>query len=234
LRLLRQLLSEKGSIWISIDDNEQANPKLVMDEVFGETNFVANVIWQKVFSPKNSAQYFSEDHDYVLVYARSKSVWRPRLIPRTQVQDDRYANPDGDPRGPWTSGDLSARNFYGGGTYPITTPNGRVIDGPPKGMYWRFSKESFLELQHDNRIWWGSAGDGVPRLKRFLSDVRQGRIPQTLWPYEDVGHTQDAKKELLSILDFETSADVFITPKPSRLIERILQIATGPDSIVLD
>jgi adenine-specific DNA-methyltransferase len=234
LKLLRQLLSEDGSIWISIDDNELASLKLLMDEVFGGANFVANVIWQKVFSPKNSAMYFSEDHDYVLVYARNKIVWRPRLIARSESQDVRYSNPDNDPRGVWTSGDLSARNFYSLGTYAIECPGGKTIDGPPKGMYWRFSKERFLELDRDNRIWWGRDQNGTPRLKRFLSEVRQGLVPQTLWPYNEVGHTQDAKKELLSILEFDTSGDVFVTPKPTRLIERVLQIATDKDSIVLD
>ncbi len=234
LKLLRQLLSEDGSIWISIDDNELAHLRAVMDEVFGETNFVANVIWQKVFSPKNSAVYFSEDHDYIVSYAKRKSTWRPNLIARSANQNERYSNLDSDARGAWTSGDLSARNYYSLGTYSIECPSGRTIGGPPKGMYWRFSKERFLDLDEDGRIWWGKDGDGTPRLKRFLSEVKQGLVPQTLWLYSDVGHTQDAKKELLSILDFDTSADVFISPKPSRLIDRILQIATDKDSIVLD
>jgi adenine-specific DNA-methyltransferase len=234
LKLLRQLLSDDGSIWISIDDNELASLKAVMDEIFGGMNFIANVIWQKVFSPKNSAMFFSEDHDYVLVYSKNKNVWRPNLLPRSESQDERYSNPDNDSRGAWTSGDLSARNFYSLGTYSIECPGGRVIAGPPKGMYWRFSKENFLDLVRDNRIWWGKEANGTPRLKRFLSEVKQGLVPQTIWSYTEVGHTQDAKKELLSILDFNASGDVFVTPKPTRLIERILQIATDKDSIVLD
>ena len=234
LKLLRQLLSQDGSIWISIDDNEVAHLRLVMDEIFGAGNFVANVIWQKVYAPKNSAMYFSEDHDYVLTYARNKAIWRPNLVQRSEGQDDRYSNPDNDPRGPWKPGDFSARNYYSRGTYSITCPNGRVITAPPKGNYWRFSEERLKDLDADGRIWWGKGGGNVPALKRFLSEVRQGLVPQTLWPYSDVGHTQDAKKELLSIMDFGSSDDVFVTPKPTRLIQRVLQIATDADSIVLD
>jgi adenine-specific DNA-methyltransferase len=234
LMLLKRLLSERGSIWISIDDNEQANLKLVMDEIFGARNFIATVIWQKVYSPKNSAMYLSEDHDFIMVYANRADTWRPNLLPRTEEQNSRYANPDNDPRGVWKPGDLSARNYYSEGTYPINCPGGRVIAGPPGGNYWRVAKTKLDELDKDNRIWWGPDRNNVPAIKRFLSEVKDGLVPQTLWKYDDVGHTQEAKKELLSIMDFISSGDVFITPKPVRLIERILRIATKPDSIVLD
>lgn len=234
LALLRDLMSEEGSIWVSIDDHEVEHARNLLNEVFGKDNFVATIIWQKVFSPKNSAKYLSEDHDYILLYAKNKAVWDRNLLPRSGTQDERYSNPDNDPRGPWTSGDLSARNYYSEGTYPVTTPSGRVIPGPPKGTYWRVSKEKLLELDQDGRIWWGEDQNNVPRLKRFLCEVKEGVVPQTLWTYTQVGHTQEAKKELIQICDFESSDDVFVTPKPTRLIRRILQIATGPNDLVLD
>ena len=234
LKLLRELLSEEGSIFISIDDNEQHRLRCLMDEIFGEENFIANVIWQKVFSPKNSAKFFSEDHDFVCVYAKSTESLKLNLLERSEEAKERYSNPDNDPRGPWTSGDLTARNFYSDGTYTIVTPSGRKIAGPPKGTYWRFSKKNFLELDKEKRIWWGENQDNVPRLKRFLSEVREGVVPQTLWLHKDVGNTQEAKKEMVSLLDFESSEDVFITPKPVRLINRVLEIATDKNSIILD
>ena len=236
LALARNLLRPDGSIFLTIDDHEIHNLRLLMDEVFGPENFVATCIWQKVFSPKNTARQFSEDHDYVLIYARDGSQWTPNLLPRSEEMEDRYSNPDSDPRGPWMSADLSARNYYSKGTYPITTPSGRVLEGPPPGTYWRFAEERFLELCEDNRIWWGSSGDGVPRVKRFLAEVKQGKVPQTLWKYADVGHTQEAKKELLQRVKFSSSDSVFDTPKPTRLIERMLRLATNADSndLVLD
>lgn len=234
LNLLHELLSETGSIWVTLDDNEIHRFRMVMDEIFGEENFIACCIWQKVFSPKNTAQYFSEDHDYILVYAKSREVWRPNLLARSEEMESRYSNPDNDPKGPWTSGDLSARNFYSEGTYAITCPSGRVISGPPKGTYWRVSKTRFLELNKNGEIWWGADGNNQPRFKRYLKDVKQGKVPQTIWLNQDVGHTQDAKKELLQILDFDTSDDVFVTPKPSDLLGRVLDIATSEKSVVLD
>lgn len=230
LVLLRELLAEEGSIWVSIDDNEGHYLKVVMDEVFGRRNFIANVIWHKMFSVKNSAQHFSEDHDYITVYSKNAGIWRPNDLPRSEKQDAMYKNPDNDPRGPWTSGDFSARNFYGAGTYEITTPSGRVIAGPPPGMYWRYSRTKLEELKSDNRIWWGKDGNGVPRLKRFLSEVKGGRVPQTIWQHADVGHTQEAKKEVVAL----NNEDVFGTPKPERLMQRILHIASNPGDLVLD
>jgi len=230
LKLAHSLLRDDGVIFVSIADHEIHNLRAAMNEVFGEENFVAAVIWQKVFSPKNSARHFSEDHDYVVVYARNAETWTPRLLPRTEEMEARYANPDHDARGPWTSGDLSARNFYGEGTYPLTCPSGRVIDGPPPGTYWRVSKPKFNEMDRDNRIWWGADGGNMPRMKRFLSEVKSGRVPQTLWTYEEVGHTQEAKKELMAAVAFPNSDVVFDTPKPTRLMRRILQLATTPDS----
>ncbi len=234
LVLLRELLSADGSIWVSIDDYEVENTRQILNEVFGSNNFVATIIWQKVFSPKNSASYLSVDHDYVILYAKDKSKWNRNLLPRSAAQDDRYSNPDNDPRGVWTSGDLSARNYYSEGTYSVETPSGRVLSGPPTGTYWRVSKPNLMRLDEEKQIWWGEDGSNVPRLKRFLSEVKDGIVPQTLWTYQEVGHTQEAKKELLQICDFAGSDDVFVTPKPTRLVQRILQIATGPDDLVLD
>ena len=236
LSLARHLLRDDGVIFITIDDNEVHNLRLIMDELFGPENFIACCIWQKIFSPKNTARQFSEDHDYVMIYGRNGVEWQPNLLPRTEGMEERYSNTDDDPRGPWTSSDLSARNYYSKGTYPIATPSGRKISGPPSGTYWRFSELRFKALQADNRIWWGCDGNGVPRIKRFLSEVRAGRVPQTLWKYEEVGHTQEAKKELLKRVSFESSASVYDTPKPTRLIERMLRLATQPDTddIVMD
>ena len=236
LRLARNLLKDDGVIFISIDDHEADNLRKVASEVFGEENFVAQVIWQKVFSPKNSARWFSEDHDYVLVYAKNREGWTPRLLPQTDEMIARYKNPDDDPRGPWTSSDLAARNRYDAGLYPITCPSGRVIDGPPTGRYWSISKETFAALNKDNRIWWGADGDNMPRLKRFLSEVQQGRVPQTLWYHEEVGHTQDAKKTLLKYVPFQHTENVLNSVKPVELLQRVLQLAGQPDDgdIVLD
>lgn len=230
LELLRELLAEDGSIWVSIDDNEGHYLKVIMDEVFGRGNFVANVLWQKVFSPKNTAKHFSEDHDHILVYARHADNWRPNDMPRSDRMNASYRNPDNDPRGLWTSGDVSARNFYGAGTYPITCPSGRVIPGPPNGMYWRVSKEKFSEMDADKRIWWGADGNNTPRIKRFLCEVKQGVVPQTMWMNTDVGNTQEAKKEVVALFGTEN----FMTPKPERLISRVIHIATKPGDLILD
>jgi len=201
-----------------------------MDEVFGRGNFVANVVWQKRFSPNSTAIHLSDSHDHVLVYAKTLSSFQRNLLPRTEKADSIYKNLDNDPRGPWTSSDLSARNFYSLGSYPITTPSGRIIDGPPPGRFWAISSDTLEQLQSDNRIWWGTRGDGQPRLKRFLHEVRDGVVPQTIWAFDDVGHTQEAKKEVIALIP----DDVFGTPKPERLLQRILHIATNEGDLVLD
>ncbi len=234
LKLLRELLRDDGAIFISIDDNEVHYLRALMDELFGEENFVATIVWQKNYAPKNSAEFFSEDHEYVLIYAKNKLEFELNLLPRTTEQDAIYKNPDNDPRGLWRPNNLAARNYYSKGTYSIQCPGGRLVSGPPKGSYWRVSEEKLWNLDKDNRIWWGEDKNNVPAPKIFLSEVKQGRVSQTLWFYKDVGHTQDAKRELLSIFDFENSEDVFITPKPTALVKRILQIATDSDDIVLD
>ena len=205
-----------------------------MDEIFGEENFVDTIIWQKNYAPKNSAQHFSSDHDYILVYATNKLIWRPALLARSDEQDADYTNPDNDPRGRWKAGNPSARNYYSKGTYSIKCPSGRVISGPPAGSYWRMSEETLTRWNEEGRIWWGEDGNNAPAPKIYLNEVKQGVVPQTLWFYNDVGHTQEAKKELVSVMDFQDSASVFITPKPVRLIQRILELATDKNSIVLD
>ncbi len=232
LKLLREFLRDDGAIFISIDDNEAHRLRCLMDEVFGEENFVATVIWEKVYSPKSSAKYLSENHDFVVVYARMKEHFKPALLPRTQEADARYNNPDDDPRGPWKPSDLSARNPYSQGTYPIQCPGGRLIEGPPPGRFWIYSEENFWKLDDDNRIWWGADRNQVPAIKRFLSEVKQGLVPETIWTYKEVGHTQDAKKTLLQI--FPSDLPDFTTVKPVELLKRIVHLSTNKDSIVLD
>ena len=236
LYIARNLLHEQGVIFVSCDDNEVHNLRCLMDEIFGAESFIATVIWQKVYSPKNTARHFSEDHDFILVYARNADQWSPKLLQRSAEMEARYINPDHDHRGKWKPADLSARNYYSQGTYSVQCPSGRIIDGPPSGRYWVVSKEKFTQLDEDGRIWWGKDGDSAPAVKRFLSEVKQGKVPQTLWTYKEVGHTQKAKKELISLVDFPSSELVFDTPKPTQLIRRMLQLATTADEpeIVMD
>jgi len=229
LEIIYNLLSDEGTLWISIDDDEQAYLKVLCDEIFGRNNFVANVIWEKKFSPQNDAKWLSDSHDFIMVYAKKKDIWRPNLLPRTAEMNKRYKNPDNDPRGPWTSGDCSVKTYSASCDYPITTPSGRVVN-PPAGYCWRFSKDSLQQMIDDNRIWFGEKGDNVPRVKRFLSEVKQGMTPMTIWKHTEVGHNQDAKKEVKVF----NSKSVFATPKPEKLIERIIHIATNPGDLVLD
>ncbi|GAA2864860.1 adenine-specific DNA-methyltransferase [Aminobacter niigataensis] len=236
LRLAKNLLADDGVVFVSIDDNEVDSLRKMGSEIFGDSNFVATIIWQKVYAPKNSAKWFSEDHDFILVFAKNKEVWFPNPLPRTDEMEARYKNLDNDPRGPWKAENMTARNPYDAGVYSLTTPSGRVIAGPPTGTYWRISKEKFLELDADNRIWWGKDGSNSPAVKKFLSEVSSGRTPQTLWFYNDVGHTQDAKKALLKYVPFEHTENVLNSVKPVELLQRIVQLATKPGegAIVLD
>lgn len=231
LKLLQRLLADDGAIFVSIDDNEQALLRLICDEIFGYNNFINNVIWQKKYSPQNDAKYFSDMHDFIVVYAKNKNNWERNLLPRDVEQNSRYKNLDNDPRGAWKSSDLSVKTYSPDYDYPIKTPNGRIVN-PPQGRCWRTSKENFEKLVKDNRIWFGVNGDNVPSIKRFLSEVQDGKVPVTLWFRTDVGDNQEARQELKKI--FSDSAFPFDTPKPPRLIERILQIATNKDSIILD
>lgn len=229
LEILRNLLADDGSLWISLDDNEQAYCKVLCDEVFGRKNFVCNVIWQKKFSPQNDAKWLSDNHDFILLYAKDKSQWKPNLLPRNAKMDERYKNPDKDPRGPWMSSDLSVRRLTPKDIYEITTPSGKKYL-PTAGRSWGVSQETMLELIKDHRIWFGEKQDNMPRLKRFLSEVKTGATSLTVWTYEEVGHNQDAKKEVKQF----NPEDVFATPKPERLIERVLILATQPGDLVLD
>ena len=229
LELLRSLLSDDGSIWISIDDDESHYLKVLCDEVFGRMNFVANVIWEKKYSPQNDAKWLSDSHDHILVYAKKKDIWRPNLLPRTIEMDKRYKNPDSDPRGAWKSSGLDVKTYSAAYDYPISTPSGRVVN-PPAGACWRMSKERLQEMIKDNRIWFGTDGSNVPSIKRFLSEVKQGLVSKTIWVRGEVGDNQEAKKEVKEF----NSDDVFTTPKPERLIQRILVLATNPGDLVLD
>lgn len=233
LRVLYDLLSENGSLWVTLDDNEFHRGKQILDEIFGDESHVATVIWQKADSPKNTAKHFSVDHDYLLVYAKDKENWRPNLIDRTEAMTARYTNSDNDPRGPWMTGDLDARNYYSKGEYSIQIPGGRLIPGPPKGRYWTVSEDKFWKLDADNRIYWGADGKSEPNVKKFLSEVRDGVVPQTLWRWQDAGSTRHSKTEIVRIMG-GSEEEIFVTPKPTKLIDRILKVATDSDSIVLD
>ena len=234
LKLARNLLQEDGSIFVSIADHEVQNLRAIMDDIFGSENFIATIIWHKMDGPKNTAKHLSEDHDYVVLYARDANVWRPNGISRTDEMVARYKNPDNDARGPWLLSDLAARNFYEQGRYSIQTKSGRIISGPPAGSYWRVSRPKFDALDEDNRIWWGEQGNNRPGIKRFLSEVKDGVVPQTYWPWKDVGSTRNAKQELSKLMGAIAGEDLFITPKPTRLIEKMIQIgANGSEGDVI-
>ncbi|MDO9453210.1 MAG: site-specific DNA-methyltransferase [Stagnimonas sp.] len=233
LELIRRLLADDGSLWITIDDNEAHYLKVLCDEVFGRANFIASVIWQKLFTVKNSARFMSDMHEYVLVYSKSVDQWERNLLPRSAELDDSYSNADNDPRGAWTTNAIQARNFYSQGSYEITSPAGRIFT-PPQGTYWRVSRQTFDELNQDGRVWWGRDGTAIPRIKKFLSEAKQGVVPATLWFHEDVGTNAQAKVEVRSLFASVDEADVFMTPKPEKLIKRILEIATNPGDLVLD
>ena len=230
LEILLNLLQPNGSIWISIDADESHYLKVLCDEVFGRRNFVDEVIWQRAYAPINLKKTLSRSHDTILVYTKERTEnLEFNKLPRTEEANDRYKNPDNDPRGRWKSSDLSVGPAVEKNFYPITTPSGRVCY-PPEGYSWRLSEERLKEFINDNRIWFGPDGNNVPSIKRFLSEVKNGVTPMTLWTYQEVGHNQDAKKEIKAF-GFET---VFDTPKPEKLIERIITIASNPGDIVLD
>lgn len=230
LLLIKDLLAPDGTIWVHLDDWEQHRIRCLLDEVFGAANFIATVVWQKAYSPKNSARHLSVDQDYIHLYAKNGELWRPNALPRTEEMDAAYRNPDCDPRGPWKPGDMLANKPYSLGIYPITTPSGRVIPGPQPGRFWRVSADKLAEMDADGRIWWGADGGNAPAIKRFLSEVR-GRVPQTWWTFEQVGHSQTGKDEVKRLFP---GAAPFTTPKPERLLERILAIASNPGDVVLD
>jgi len=195
LRLAKDLLTDDGVIFISMDEHEVENLKKVCNEVFGAQNFVGQVIWERAFAPKNDAKFFSDSHDYISVYVKNINEYVIGKLPRTAEANARYKNPDNDPRGAWTSGDLSVKTYNANSDYQIKTPSGRIVN-PPHGSCWRVSKERFNELVMDNRIYFGADGDNVPRLKRFLSELQDGMVPTTIWKYDEVGHNQEGRQEV--------------------------------------
>lgn len=231
LLLSRNLLSDNGVIFISIDDNEQENLKKICDEVFGEDNFLAQIIWERAFSPVNLKKHFSRSHDYLLCYAKNEYSSINNGIQRSEEANNRYSNPDKDPRGVWQSNDLAVGPAVESNIYPITTPSGRIVL-PPDGRSWRYSKSVFEEKLNDNRIWFGVNGNGVPRIKRFLSELKKtGITPMTIWKHTDVGHSQDASKALKSLFGEKM---VFDYPKTVELIKRCIELYSKKDSIILD
>ncbi|KNE15672.1 site-specific DNA-methyltransferase [Helicobacter pylori] len=231
LLLAKDLLKQDGVIFISIDDNEAAQLKLLCDEIFGEDNFICNFIWQKNFAPKNDNKYISESTDYILCYSKYKDCFNRNLLPRTDKHDLSYSNPDNDKRGKWTSGSILVTTFSKNAVYEIIAPNGKK-HFPPEGRSWRYSKETFKDLLEDNRIWFGQDGNGVPRVKRFLSEIPDGIVPQNLLLYQEVGSSQSGNKDLKDIFQIQ----LFDFPKPINLIKTLLQISTTPNSndIILD
>ena len=231
LLLARNLLTDDGVIFISIDDNEQENLKKCCDEVFGGQNFVAQLVWERAYAPKNDARFISNSHDYVLMYARNLANFVIGRLPRTEEANARYQNPDNDPRGVWKPSDLSVKTYNAACDYPITTPSGRVIE-TPAGRCWSLSKNAFLERLQDNRIYFGADGNSVPCMKRFLTELKyDGMAPTSIMFYKDVGHSQEGAKEVTKLLD----AGAFDGPKPVRLLTRLLTLANlKDDSIVLD
>lgn len=231
LLLSRNLLSDNGVIFISIDDNEQENLKKISDEVFGEDNFLAQIIWERAYAPINLKKHFSRSHDFILCYAKHESLAINNGIKRTEEADNRYSNPDNDPRGVWKSNDLSVGPAVESNIYTITTPSGRIVN-PPTGRSWRLSEKAFYERLKDNRIWFGSDGSAVPSIKRFLSELKKSGItPMTIWKYGEVGHSQDASKALKELFDNKM---VFDYPKTVELIKRCIELYSKNDSIILD
>ncbi len=230
LNIIYSLLdSEQGSLWISIDDDEQAYLKVLCDEIFGRGNFVANVIWQKKGSRSNDAKWFSDNHDFIMVYAKDKQKWKLNRIAREEGIPKGYSNPDNDPRGPWTSTIMSAKSGSPSLLYEITVPSGKKVL-PPTGRYWACSPDTFEKWKSENRIWFGKNGDSAPRKKTFLSEVSGGLVPLTVWLRDDVGDNQEARHEVKALIP----ENPFATPKPERLIERIISLGSNPGDIVLD
>lgn len=234
LVMLRELLAEDGSIWVSIDDREAHYLKVLMDEVFGRGNFVANVVWQKKFSPQNDAKWLSDMHDHIHVFAKNKLIWRPNLLSRSIKQEKNFKNSDNDPRGPWASADYTCAkskderpNLY----YPIINPNTGQELWPKATRVWAFDRNSHLRNVADNLLWWGLKGTNpVPRFKKFPQDVLQGMVPTTVWLHTEVGNNQDGRRESLNF----NKEEPFSTPKPEALLQRIVHISTNPGDLVLD
>lgn len=230
MSIAHNLLCKKGVAFISLDDNEVATLRILCDEIFGYQNFVANVIWEKKFSPQNDAKWLSDSHDHILVYAKNKEEWHPKLLSRTEEMNSRYSNPDNDSRGPWTSSDFTVKTASEAYMYPIETPSGRIVM-PTASRSWSTSEANYLELKNDNRIWFGKKGNNIPRIKTFLSEVQQGTVCKTIWYRTEVGDTQEGTRDLKNIFG---KAGTFTNPKPIRLIERVLDIASSDEGVILD
>ena len=232
LMVARSLLTEDGVIFISIDDNEQRNLKNICDEIFGSSNFIAQLIWERAYSPKNDAKYISNSHDYVLMYALDLEKFTIGRLPRTEEANARYSNPDNDPRGVWKASDMSVKTYTSSCDYKIMTPSGKIVE-PPAGRCWSLSAKAFAERLQDNRIWFGPNGDSTPSIKRFLSELKyEGMAPTSILFYKEVGHSQEGAKEVVSLFG---NKGVFDGPKPVRLLERLIILANlKSDSIVLD
>jgi adenine-specific DNA-methyltransferase len=230
LKLAKNFLRDDGVIFLSIDDNEAHNLRKICDEIFGENNFVANVIWEKKFSPQNDAKWLSDNHDHILIFAKNKELWRPFKLNRTDENNSRFSNPDNDPRGSWASSDMTVKTYNANYDYPIMTPVGIEVS-PTRGRCWAMPKQKFAELVADNRVWFGANGSNVPRFKTFLSELTDGIVPVTIWKHSEVGHNQEARQENKKLFgDYA----YFDSPKPTRLIKHIAVIATQKDDIVLD
>jgi adenine-specific DNA-methyltransferase len=229
LELIRRLLSDDGSLWITIDDNEAHYLKVMCDEIFGRMNFVANAIWQKKYGAKSDSKYLSESHDHVLIYAKQKGNFTLNRLAKTEKQTSRYTNRDNDPRGPWKAGDVLRNEARDYAIFPVKLPSGREV-WPPSGTSWRYTIDKFAEMIDDNRIWFGIDGDSRPAVKRFISEVTETIPATTIWTYDEVGHNDESKKESRALFE----DDLFATPKPERLLERIVTLATRAGDIVLD
>lgn len=229
LEIIRNLMSDDGSLWITIDDNEAHYLKVMCDEIFGRSNFVTNAIWQKKYAPQNDAKWLSDSHDHILVYAKNKTIWRPYGLPRTDEMNALYKNPDNDPRGVWMSDNLSVKTYSAATDYPITTPTGRIVN-PPASRSWGVNKQKFSDLMADNRIYFGKDGEGMPRLKRFLFEVQEGVVCKTIWLRDEVDDNQAAKREVKAF----NNDSVFDTPKPEKLLNRVLSLSTQNGDLVLD
>lgn len=230
LMVARSLLTEDGVIFISIDDNEQKNLKNICDEVFGENNYLAQVVWERAYSPVNLKKHFSESHDYVLSYAKSIENLICNGLPKTSDALDRYKNPDNDPRGPWKSADATVGPVVNDKLYPITLPSGRVVY-PSSGRCWLYTEARFKEMVADNRVWFGADGNSVPAIKKFASEVKQTMTPMTIWKYTEVGHSQEAAQNLKKLFD---NHDYFDYPKPVELIKRCITLYSSRESVILD
>lgn len=241
LEILRSLLSDSGSIWISIDDDEGHYLKVLCDEVFGRSNFISTVIWEKKYAPQGNAQWFTDSHDFLLVYAKSKVEWVPNLLPRSESMNAKYKNPDNDPKGLWRPDNATislsggqrgaqyARTGYCENIYELKAPNGKTYL-PPQGRCWYYPEERMMQAIEEGKIFFGKDGQGAPQLKRYLSEVKQGATAMTIWKRDEVGDNQEAKREVRVF----NSESVFATPKPERLIERVLTLGSNPGDLVLD